>query len=431
MTSLQNLFVAKLPRNVTDAELEKIFESYKPKSAKVMLDAATGKSKGFGFVLFDSEEEGELAFKELNKTHVTLFGHSFNLCIFPSKHDGKVAKEVSNALYIRNVPRRLSQAEVEGFLRTFGNLIYCAMREDHYGSPVWVVYAEYETIEDAKNALNKLHGNSTYFLGSAALLAKFEDSEGVKRERRHRRREGVGAYHNLPSSGVIFPPRRGTGGAADPRGSAPLDTASGVFPSFQLAPSVENSSSSPSLYLGNQEMGTSSTPGTDVLAPPPYTSQPHGPATPAALPDYPPLQGFVAPSPEYCCVLLEGGQRVYLPSSSVSPSTPSVMNFVPLQQLSPLLSGGFGAHNVTGFPLLGYDAANTLVLANGQEPLVLSPDGLGLTSPPSAGLTTYCPGYDTGGGSPLQCAGLPLPNDQLAATRWVQSPFDPLSYNMR
>lgn len=188
MSSLQNLFVAKLPRNLTDADLQQIFAAYNPSSAKIMLDATTGKSKGFGFVLFDSVEKGEKAYADLNKTQVTLHGHSFTLAIFPSKHDGKVATEVSNCLYIRNIPKQLSQLEVENFLKGFGKLAYCAMREDHHGSPVWVVYAEYEDIEDAKNALTRLHNNKSYFDHSAVpVLAKYSDSEEAKRERRKRR----------------------------------------------------------------------------------------------------------------------------------------------------------------------------------------------------------------------------------------------------
>jgi RNA recognition motif-containing protein len=189
MTSLQNLFVAKLPRNLTDSDLEQIFVDYNPSSAKVMLDATTGKSKGFGFVLFESEEAGRKAYEKLNKTHVTLHGHNFNLCIFPSKHDGKVATEESNALYVRNIPLKLSQLEVEQFLRGFGPLTYCAMREDHFGGSVWVVYAEFDTVESAKSALTSLHGNRTYFNNSVAILAKYADSEEAKRERRRRREQ--------------------------------------------------------------------------------------------------------------------------------------------------------------------------------------------------------------------------------------------------
>ncbi|CBZ28896.1 conserved hypothetical protein [Leishmania mexicana MHOM/GT/2001/U1103] len=205
MTSLQNLFVAKLPRNLTDADLEQIFVQYNPTSAKVMLDATTGKSKGFGFVLFASEDSGRTAYEKLNKTHVTLHGHNFNLCIFPSKHDGKVAMEESNALYVRNIPLKLSQAEVERFLRGFGPLTYCAMREDNFGGSVWVVYTEFDSVESAKRALMSLHGNRSYFNTPVAILAKYADSEETKRERRRRReqqqaeQQHLDAIHNFES----------------------------------------------------------------------------------------------------------------------------------------------------------------------------------------------------------------------------------------
>lgn len=196
MTSLQNLFVAKLPRNLTDADLEQVFADYKPLSAKIMLDPATGKSKGFGFVLFSSEDEGRVAYEALNKTHVSVLGHSFNLCIFPSKHDGKVALECSNSLYVRNIPHTQTQADVEAFLRQFGNLVYCAMREDHFGEPVWVVYAEYETVDEARAALAKLHNNRTFFKNSAVpILAKHADSDETKKERRKRREMLHGGAH--------------------------------------------------------------------------------------------------------------------------------------------------------------------------------------------------------------------------------------------
>jgi RNA recognition motif-containing protein len=43
------LFVAGLPYDIDDAELEEIFEKFgKVKSAKVTLDRETGKSRGFG-----------------------------------------------------------------------------------------------------------------------------------------------------------------------------------------------------------------------------------------------------------------------------------------------------------------------------------------------------------------------------------------------
>lgn len=62
-----NLFVAGLPYDVDDAELEEIFEKFgKVISAKVSIDRNTGKSRGFGFVTMEKDEDGKDAIELLN-----------------------------------------------------------------------------------------------------------------------------------------------------------------------------------------------------------------------------------------------------------------------------------------------------------------------------------------------------------------------------
>ena len=66
-----NLFVAGLPYDVDDAELEEIFEKFGPvKSAKIAIDRETGKSRGFGFVSMANEEDGKQAIELLNDIHL-------------------------------------------------------------------------------------------------------------------------------------------------------------------------------------------------------------------------------------------------------------------------------------------------------------------------------------------------------------------------
>ena len=61
------LFVAGLPYDLDNAELEEIFEKYgKVVSAKVAMDRETGKSKGFGFVEMSTDQEGKDAIEHLN-----------------------------------------------------------------------------------------------------------------------------------------------------------------------------------------------------------------------------------------------------------------------------------------------------------------------------------------------------------------------------
>lgn len=62
-----NIFVAGLPYDLDDAELEEIFEKFGiVKSAKVAMDKETGKSRGFGFVEMPNENEAKEAIEGLN-----------------------------------------------------------------------------------------------------------------------------------------------------------------------------------------------------------------------------------------------------------------------------------------------------------------------------------------------------------------------------
>jgi cold-inducible RNA-binding protein len=62
-----NIFVAGLPYDLDDAELEEIFEKFGTvTSAKVAIDKETGKSRGFGFVEMPVEAEAKEAIEGLN-----------------------------------------------------------------------------------------------------------------------------------------------------------------------------------------------------------------------------------------------------------------------------------------------------------------------------------------------------------------------------
>jgi RNA recognition motif-containing protein len=61
------LFVGGLPFSVDDQELQEMFEAYGTvSSAKIITDRETGKSRGFGFVEFSTDADGEAAIKALN-----------------------------------------------------------------------------------------------------------------------------------------------------------------------------------------------------------------------------------------------------------------------------------------------------------------------------------------------------------------------------
>lgn len=66
---MYKLFVGGLPFSVTDDELAQTFGQHGTvASAVVIKDRDTGRSKGFGFVEFENDEEGKAAEKALHNS---------------------------------------------------------------------------------------------------------------------------------------------------------------------------------------------------------------------------------------------------------------------------------------------------------------------------------------------------------------------------
>ncbi len=68
---MYKLFVGGLPFATTDDELRELFAAHGTvASATVVRDRDSGRSKGFGFVEFENEEEGKAAQAALNGTEM-------------------------------------------------------------------------------------------------------------------------------------------------------------------------------------------------------------------------------------------------------------------------------------------------------------------------------------------------------------------------
>lgn len=68
---MSNLFVGGLPYSVCDDRLVQVFEAVGPvKTAKVITDRESGRSKGFGFVEFEKRADSEEAVRKLDGTEL-------------------------------------------------------------------------------------------------------------------------------------------------------------------------------------------------------------------------------------------------------------------------------------------------------------------------------------------------------------------------
>ena len=66
-----DIYVGNLPYDVSDSELQQLFEKFGTvASARVVMDRATGRAKGFGFVEMNDRAEAEKAIEGTNGTEM-------------------------------------------------------------------------------------------------------------------------------------------------------------------------------------------------------------------------------------------------------------------------------------------------------------------------------------------------------------------------
>jgi RNA recognition motif-containing protein len=82
----QNLFIGSLAYATNDDSLKAFFEAIGPvSSARVITDRESGRSKGFGFVEFENDEDNQKAVDQLNGKE--LDGRAINVSLARPKED--------------------------------------------------------------------------------------------------------------------------------------------------------------------------------------------------------------------------------------------------------------------------------------------------------------------------------------------------------
>ncbi len=83
---MTNIYVGNLSFDVSDAQLQEAFAAFGTVSkANVVTDRETGRSRGFGFVEMDNDDEGKAAIEGLNGSE--LGGRTLTVNIAKPKSD--------------------------------------------------------------------------------------------------------------------------------------------------------------------------------------------------------------------------------------------------------------------------------------------------------------------------------------------------------
>jgi hypothetical protein len=159
----RNLVVSQLPRSIDTSMLRAIFSEFGELiTALVMMDVQSGRSRGFGFVWFKHPEDGKRAMEAMNGKVLDEGGKP--LKVFASEHPDGLSEAAS--IDVLNFPSSIARTSGRDLFSKFGKLVRYEV-SPHEGrasgsggsvSYTTTVTVEYETILEARAAVNALHG---------------------------------------------------------------------------------------------------------------------------------------------------------------------------------------------------------------------------------------------------------------------------------
>ncbi|CAF3358690.1 unnamed protein product [Rotaria sp. Silwood1] len=151
-----NLIINYLPQTMTQDEIKDLFGTIGAiESCKLVRDKTTGQSLGYGFVNFIRTEDADKAVKTMNglrlqnKTIKVSFAR-------PSSESIKFSN-----LYISNLPRSMTQQELESMFADFGCIISSKILcNPKAGASKSVGFIRFDQRAEAEVAINKLNGTT-------------------------------------------------------------------------------------------------------------------------------------------------------------------------------------------------------------------------------------------------------------------------------
>jgi hypothetical protein len=159
----RNLVVSQLPRTIDTAILRDIFSEFgELVTALVMMDVQSGRSRGFGFVWFKEAADAQRAIEAMNGK--ALDDSSKPLKVFVSEHPDGLSE--APGIDVLNFPSSIAHSAGRDLFSQFGKLVrYEIVNPEGRGSGsgstgyhTATVAVEYESVLEARAAVNALHG---------------------------------------------------------------------------------------------------------------------------------------------------------------------------------------------------------------------------------------------------------------------------------
>jgi polyadenylate-binding protein len=182
-----NIFIKNLDASIDNKMLYDTFSSFGSiLSCKVMADK-DGKSLGYGFVHYQTEEGAQEAISALNG--MLLNGKQVYVGYFiPHKDRNRSAEGSFKNVYVKNLPEAMDEAGLSDLFKDFGELTSVAVMKDATGKSRGFGFVNFAESEQAKAGVEAMNGRE---IGGKKIYAgramKKSERESKLRERKMER----------------------------------------------------------------------------------------------------------------------------------------------------------------------------------------------------------------------------------------------------
>ena len=179
-STASNVFVKNLDKNIDNKALHDTFGVFgNILSCKIAQDP-DGKSRGFGFVHYETEEAAKLAIEKLNGMKIgtkTVFVGLFQK--HAEREDG-TPKQFTN-VYMKHIPDSWDDERVKAALEEFGPVTSFVVKVDPKGRRF--AFANFEDFDQAKACVDALHGRDMRTDAEKAAELTEEEKEKLEEEK--------------------------------------------------------------------------------------------------------------------------------------------------------------------------------------------------------------------------------------------------------
>lgn len=194
-SGLGNLFVKSLHESIGNKELYDHFSPVgKILSCKVAMQ--DGKSKGYGFVHYETDEDANLAIEKLNGAMIA--GKKVYVGKFVKKSERTLpgAELKFTNLYVKNIDPDITEEVLQEKFSTFGKITNIIVMKDEDGNPKGFGFINFDSPDDAKQAVEAMNGE---VLGSKAIFVgraqkRAEREQMLRRQFEEKRLERIQKY---------------------------------------------------------------------------------------------------------------------------------------------------------------------------------------------------------------------------------------------